>query len=59
MKGYLRDVLIGALCTLLGAGAVALAQRTNYLGTIFIADTTTPSHQLKVNSDGSINVVSE
>ena len=42
---------------MVGAGAVAaLAAQTNYLGTVFIADTTTPSHQLTVNADGSINV---
>jgi hypothetical protein len=56
MKGNLRTVLIAALAGLLGAGVTALAQRTNYLGTVFIADTTTPTNQLKVNSDGSINV---
>jgi hypothetical protein len=56
MTGYLKTVLIAALCALLGGVVVAAAQRTNYLGTVFIADTTTPSNQLKVNSDGSINV---
>jgi hypothetical protein len=45
-----------AIAALLGAGVVALATQTNYLGTVFIADTTTPTQQLKVNSDGSINV---
>jgi hypothetical protein len=55
MNGYLKTVLISAFCALLGAGVVALATQTNYLGTVFIADTTTPTNQLKVNSDGSIN----
>lgn len=52
----LKTILIGAIAALLGAGVTAIAARTNYLGTIFIADTTTPANQLKVNADGSINV---
>lgn len=55
--GYKKTVAIAAICALLGAGAAAVAQKTNYLGTVFIADTTTPTQQLKVNSDGSINAV--
>ena len=53
MKSHLRNVLAVAL--LFGAGP-ALAQQTNYLGTVFVADSTTPTYQLKINSDGSINV---
>ena len=53
MKSHLRNVLAAAL--LFGAGP-ALAQQTNYLGTVFVADFTTPTYQLKINSDGSINV---
>jgi hypothetical protein len=56
MSDHLKTVLIAAFCALLGGVAVAVAQRTNYLGTVFIADTTTPTNQLKVNLDGSINV---
>jgi hypothetical protein len=56
MSGNLKTILIAALSGLIGASAVAVAQRTNYLGTVFIADTTTPTNQLKVNSDGSINI---
>jgi hypothetical protein len=51
-----KVVLIAAGCALISASVVAWAAQTNYLGTVFIADTTTPSNQLKVNSDGSINV---
>ena len=51
-----KVVLIAAGCALISAVGVAVAQRTNYLGTVFIADTTTPTQQLKVNSDGSLNV---
>lgn len=50
-----KVALIAAGCIMLGAVGVAVAQRTNYLGTVFIADTTTPANQLKVNADGSIN----
>jgi hypothetical protein len=59
MKRGFKTALIGALAALLGAGAAALAARTNYLGTVFIADTTTPTNQLKVNVDGSINVTAQ
>ena len=31
--------------------------KTNYLGVLFVADSATPSQQLVVNPDGSINVV--
>lgn len=49
-------VLLVAATAVLSATLGAQAQRTNYLGTVFVADTTTPANQLKVNSDGSINV---
>jgi hypothetical protein len=55
IKNNLKTIPIAAFCAVLGAGVVALATQTNYLGTVFIADTTTPANQLKVNSDGSIN----
>jgi hypothetical protein len=51
-----KTILISAICALLSGGVVAFATQTNYLGTVFIADTTTPANQLKVNADGSINV---
>jgi hypothetical protein len=51
-----KVVLIAAGCALISASVVAWAAQTNYLGTVFIADSTTPTQQLKVNSDGSINV---
>lgn len=34
----------------------AVAAQTNYLGVVFLADPTTPSRQMTVNADGSINV---
>jgi fibronectin-binding autotransporter adhesin len=46
---------IPLIAALLGTVSTAQAQQTNYLGTVFIADPTTPTQQLKVNSDGSIN----
>lgn len=51
----LRTVLVSAFVSLAVAGTTALATQTNYLGTVFIGDATTPSQQMKVNSDGSIN----
>lgn len=42
---------------MVGAGAVvAFGAQTNYLGTVFIADSAIPTRQMTVNSDGSINV---
>lgn len=41
--------------SVVGFATAAQAQQTNYLGTVFIADPTTPTQQLKVNADGSIN----
>ena len=55
MRQRFSTVVIAAIAAVIGATVVALATQTNYLGTVFIADTTTPSNQLKVNSDGSIN----
>lgn len=54
---YIWTIGIAAICAILGAGVGAWAAQTNYLGTVFVADTTTKTQQLKVNSDGSINVV--
>jgi hypothetical protein len=52
----IKTVLIAAFAAILGATVVALATQTNYLGTVFIADATTPTQQLAVNANGSINV---
>ena len=56
MRQHLKTIAIAALAAIIGATVVAVAARTNYLGTVFIADTTTPTQQLAVNADGSINV---
>ncbi len=51
-----RQLLIGLVGALVLAGiGAAVAQQTNYIGAVFISDKTTPSRQLTVNSDGSIN----
>ena len=55
MKKHIQSIIIAAIAFVIGAAVVAFAAQTNYLGTVFVADTTTPSNQLKVNSDGSIN----
>lgn len=44
-----------ALGLIVGASFTALAAQTNYLGTIFVADPNTPTRQMTVNADGSIN----
>lgn len=55
MKRYAVIVIVGFIA--FGSGIVATrAAQTNYLGTIFVADPTTPTHQMVVNADGSINV---
>lgn len=58
MKNWLKTSLIAAGVGLLASAAIAWAAQTNYIGTVFVADTTTPANQLKVNADGSINVTS-
>ena len=55
MKRFFQTIVI-VLAAIIGAASPTYAQHTNYLGTVFIADTTTPANQLKINSDGSINV---
>lgn len=54
MKNWKTVLLPSAVALAIGM-AVAWAAQTNYLGTVFVADTTTPANQLKVNADGSIN----
>lgn len=56
MKGWLV-ILVVAAASICSGIVGAWAQKTNYLGTVFLADSTTVTQQLKVNSDGSINVV--
>lgn len=60
MLKHLRLLAIATAAAVIGGviGGIAIlkAAQTNYLGTVFIADTTTPTQQLKVNADGSINV---
>lgn len=51
-RKYLAGLAAGAVLALIGA---AIAQQTNYLGAVFVSDPTTPTRQLTVNSDGSIN----
>lgn len=58
LKGkYLATVAGAALVSVVGAVLVVRAAQTNYLGTVFIADPTTPTNQLHINGNGSINVV--
>ena len=55
MRKNLKTIAIASSAALIAASIVAWAAQTNFLGTVFIADSTTPSQQLKVNADGSIN----
>lgn len=50
-----KSVGISAAIAFALGGVATWAAQTNYLGTVFIADPTTPTRQLQVNSDGSIN----
>jgi hypothetical protein len=60
MRPHIRTIAIASVAAILGATGGAWAARTNYLGTVFIANSSSPlTQQLKVNSDGSINVVCE
>lgn len=54
MKNWKTVLLPSAVVLTIGMAA-AWAAQTNYIGTVFIADTTTPANQLTVNADGSIN----
>ena len=59
MRDIIKTTAIAALCALLASFGFAWAARTNYLGTVFVADMSVPTQQLKVNADGSINITSE
>lgn len=52
----MKTVVIAVVAALISGTAVAWAAQTNYLGTVFIADSTNLTRQMTVNSDGSINV---
>jgi hypothetical protein len=56
MSGRFRTIAIASAAALIAASLAAWAAQTNYLGTVFVADPTTLTNQLKVNADGSINV---
>ena len=57
MRKHYPAIIAAAISFIMGAATVAaLAAQTNYLGTVFIADPTTPTQQMAVNSNGSINV---
>lgn len=48
----IRELIPWVLAAAFGIGVV-LAAQTNYLGTVFIADSTTPANQLTINSSGA------
>lgn len=56
MRKNLPAIIAAVVSFSIGAVTVAVAARTNYLGTVFIADSTVPSRQMTVNANGSINV---
>lgn len=55
MRNFLKFFAAPVAAALLSGIIVAWGAQTNYLGTVFIADSTVPTRQLTVNSDGSIN----
>lgn len=55
MRTSFRIALLTAFLVPTFAVVAAWAAQTNYLGTIFVADPTIPTHQMSVNADGSIN----
>ena len=58
MRKHVPVIIASVVSFLVGAGTLAaLAAQTNYLGVVFVADPTTLTRQIAVNSDGSINVV--
>lgn len=55
MKINWKTVGIAVIGVSIVSMVAAYAAQTNYLGTVFIADPTTPTRQMAVNADGSIN----
>lgn len=58
LKRNATRAIIPAFVSLFVATFIAWAAQTNYLGAVFIADSTVPSRQLTINSDGSAAVQS-
>lgn len=56
MRKHIPVIVAAIVSFTVGAVTVAWAAQTNYLGVVFIADSTIPTRQMVVNSDGSINV---
>lgn len=57
MSKHIPTIVAATISFMVGAGAVsAFAVQTNYLGVMFVADTTIPTRQMTVNADGSVNV---
>lgn len=50
-----RTLIAATVAAIIAGSVVARAAMTNYLGTVFIGDSTAPANQLKVNSDGSLS----
>lgn len=50
----LRTLAIASASAVIAGTLVALAAQTNYLGTVFIADSTVPSRQLTISASGGI-----
>ncbi len=49
-----RQLVLPAIAFMVGATFIAWAQQTNYLGTVFIADSVTPSQQMRISSGGGM-----
>lgn len=56
LKRNFARIGLPALVSIFVATLIAWAAQTNYLGTVFIADSTTPSQQLVVGSNGAASV---
>jgi len=54
----IKNICLVALGASLGTAGVVWAAQSNFLGVVFVADPTTTTQQMKVNSDGSINTTS-
>lgn len=49
-----RMVIVSVLSAFIASSLVAWAAQTNYLGTVFLADSTVPANQLTITAGGSI-----
>lgn len=51
-----KVVAASVISAFLASSFIAWAQQTNYLGTVFVADSTTPTQQMRISSSGGVGI---